>query len=109
MTKICVFGAGAIGGYVGARLAMKGEADVSLVARGAHLAAMQANGLTLRQAGETRVVRPRVTDDPRELGHQDFIILTLKAHGLAGVVDQMMPLIGPETAILFAQNGIPWW
>jgi 2-dehydropantoate 2-reductase len=109
MTKVCVFGAGAIGGYVGARLALKGEADVSLVARGAHLAAMKASGLTLRQAGETRVVRPRVTDDPRELGHQDFIILTLKAHGLAGVIDQMMPLIGPETAILFAQNGIPWW
>jgi 2-dehydropantoate 2-reductase len=109
MTKICVFGAGAIGGYVGARLAMKGEAEVSLVARGAHLAAMKANGLTLRQAGETHVVHPRVTDQPAELGPQDFIILTLKAHGLAGVIDQLMPLIGRETAILFAQNGIPWW
>ncbi len=109
MTKICVFGAGAIGGYVGARLALKDEAEVSLVARGAHLAAMKANGLTLKQGGETHVVRPKVTDDPRELGHQDFIILTLKAHGLAGVIDQMMPLIGPDTAILFAQNGIPWW
>jgi 2-dehydropantoate 2-reductase len=109
MTKICVFGAGAIGGYVGARLAMKGEADVSLVARGAHLAAMKANGLTLKQGGETAVVHPNVTDDPRQLGPQDFIILTLKAHGLAGVIDQMMPLIGKDTAILFAQNGIPWW
>jgi len=109
MTKICVFGAGAIGGYVGARLAMAGEADVSLVARGAHLAAMQAQGLTLKQAGETHAVRPKVTDDPRELGHQDFIILTLKAHGVAGVIDQLMPLIGRDTAILFAQNGIPWW
>ena len=109
MTRICVFGAGAIGGYVGARLAMKGEADVSLVARGAHLAAMQANGLTLKQGGETHVVHPKVTDDPRQLGPQDFIILTLKAHGIAGVMDQMMPLIGKDTAILFAQNGIPWW
>ena len=109
MTKICIFGAGAIGGYVGARLALKDEAEVSLVARGAHLAAMKANGLTLKQGGETHMVRPKVTDDPRELGHQDFIILTLKAHGLAGVIDQMMPLIGPDTAILFAQNGIPWW
>ena len=109
MTKICVFGAGAIGGYVGARLALKGEAEVSLVARGAHLAAMTANGLTLKQGGETQVVRPRVTDDPKQLGPQDFIILTLKAHGLAGVIDQMMPLIGKDTAILFAQNGIPWW
>ena len=109
MTRICVFGAGAIGGYVGARLALKGEADVSLVARGAHLAAMKAHGLTLKQAGETQVVRPAVTDDPKQLGPQDFIILTLKAHGLAGVIDQLMPLIGKDTAILFAQNGIPWW
>jgi 2-dehydropantoate 2-reductase len=55
------------------------------------------------------VVHPKVTDDPRQLGPQDFIILTLKAHGIAGVMDQMMPLIGKDTAILFAQNGIPWW
>jgi 2-dehydropantoate 2-reductase len=109
MSRICVFGAGAIGGYVGARLALKGEADVSLVARGAHLAAMKANGLTLRQAGETHVLHPKVTDQPSELGPQDFIILTLKAHGLAGVIDQLTPLIGKDTAILFAQNGIPWW
>ena len=109
MTKICIFGAGAIGGYVGARLAMKGEADVSLVARGPHLAAMQANGLTLKQAGETHVVHPQVTDDPKSLGPQDYIILTLKAHGLAGVIDALQPLIGKDTAILFAQNGIPWW
>lgn len=109
MTSICVFGAGAIGGYVGARLALKGEADVSLVARGAHLAAMKANGLTLKQDGQTQVVHPTVTDDPKALGPQDYIILTLKAHGLAGVIDQMMPLIGKDTAILFAQNGIPWW
>lgn len=109
MTKICVFGAGAIGGYVGARLAMRGEADVALVARGAHLAAMKDHGLTLKQDGETHVVRPRVTDDPRQLGAQDYIILTLKAHALSGVIDQLMPLIGKDTAILFAQNGIPWW
>jgi len=109
MTRICVFGAGAIGGYVGARLAMKGEADVSLVARGAHLHAMKTTGLTLTQDGESHLVHPRVTDNPAELGPQDFIILTLKAHGVAGVIDQLMPLIGKDTAILFAQNGIPWW
>lgn len=109
MTKICIFGAGAIGGYVGARLVMKGEADVSLVARGAHLAAMEARGLTLKQAGETHVLHPRVTSDPKQLGPQDFIILALKAHAVPGVIDQMQPLIGPDTAILFAQNGIPWW
>ena len=109
MTKICVFGAGAIGGYVGARLALKREADVSLVARGPHLAAMKANGLTLKQAGETHVLHPKVTDDPRELGAQDFIILALKAHAVTGVIDELQPLIGRDTAILFAQNGIPWW
>ena len=109
MTSICIFGAGAIGGYVGARLVMKGEADVSLVARGVHLAAMKANGLTLKQAGETHVLHPKVTDNPSDLGPQDFIILTLKAHGVAGVIDQLQPLIGKDTAILFAQNGIPWW
>lgn len=109
MTRICIFGAGAIGGYVGARLAMKGEAEVSLVARGPHLAAMQANGLTLKQAGETHVLHPAVTDDPSSLGEQDYIILTLKAHGLAGIIDALQPLIGKDTAILFAQNGIPWW
>jgi 2-dehydropantoate 2-reductase len=109
MTRICVFGAGAIGGYLGARLALRGEADVSLVARGPHLAAMRANGLTLKQAGETHIVRPAVTDRPSDLGAQDFIILTLKAHAVAGVIDQLQPLLGPHTAILFAQNGIPWW
>lgn len=109
MTKVCIFGAGAIGGYVGARLAMGGEAEVSLVARGPHRAAMQANGLTLKQAGETHVVHPRVSSDPRELGPQDFVILTLKAHAIAGVIDVLKPLLGPETAILFAQNGLPWW
>ncbi len=109
MTKICVFGAGAIGGLIGARLAMKGEADVSLVARGPHLAAIRANGLTLKQAGETHVVRPEATDDPRALGPQDYIILALKAHGVQSVIGQMQPLIGKDTAILFAQNGLPWW
>ena len=109
MTSICIFGAGAIGGYVGARLAMKGEAEVSLVARGPHLAAMKSHGLVLKQAGETHIVHPKVTGDPSELGPQDYIILTLKAHAVAGVIDQMQPLIGPHTAILFAQNGIPWW
>ena len=109
MTSICIFGAGAIGGYVGARLAMKGEAEVSLVARGPHLAAMKSHGLVLKQAGETHIVHPKVTGDPSELGPQDYIILTLKAHAVAGVIDQLQPLIGPDTAILFAQNGIPWW
>jgi 2-dehydropantoate 2-reductase len=70
---------------------------------------MRANGLTLKQGGEAHVVYPTVTDDPKRLGPQDFIILTLKAHAITGVIDQLMPLIGQDTAILFAQNGIPWW
>jgi len=109
MTKICVFGAGAIGGLVGAKLALKGDCDVSLVARGPHLAAIKAKGLTLKQAGETHVMNVRATDDARELGHQDFIILAIKAHAVTGVIDAMQPLIGKDTAILFAQNGLPWW
>jgi 2-dehydropantoate 2-reductase len=109
MTKICVFGAGAIGGYIGARLAHKAEADVSLVARGPHLAAMETKGLTLKQGGETFTVRPRVTSDPQALGPQDFVIVTLKAHALSAALDQIEPLLGKDTAILFAQNGMPWW
>jgi 2-dehydropantoate 2-reductase len=109
MTKICVFGAGAIGGYIGARLAHRAEADVSLVARGPHLGAMEAKGLTLKQGGETFTVRPRVTSDPKTLGLQDFVIITLKAHALPLVLDQLQPLLGKDTAILFAQNGMPWW
>lgn len=109
MTRICVFGAGAIGGLIGARLARADVADVSLVARGAHLEAMRADGLRVTQAGETVTVRPRVTDDPRELGHQDYIILTLKSHALPGIAEALAPTIGPETVLLFGQNGLPWW
>ncbi len=106
--KICIFGAGAIGGYMGAKLAQAGM-ELSLVARGPHLAAMQAGGLTLKQGGETFVVRPRVTDRPEDLGVQDFIIVALKAHAVTGVTQALQPLIGPDTTILFAQNGLPWW
>ena len=93
MTKICVFGAGAIGGYIGARLAHKAESEVSLVARGPHLAAMEANGLILKQGGETFTVHPRVSSDPKTLGPQDYVIVTVKAHALPGVLDQLQPLL----------------
>lgn len=109
MTRICVFGAGAIGGLIGARLARANVADISLVARGAHLEAMRANGLRVTQAGETFTVSPRVTADPHELGHQDYIILTLKSHALPDIAEALAPLIGPETVLLFGQNGLPWW
>jgi 2-dehydropantoate 2-reductase len=106
--KICIYGAGAIGGYLGVQLARAGV-DVSLVARGAHLAAMRANGLKLLVGDEARVVHPRCTDHPAELGPQDFVIICLKAHSITGVLDQMQPLLGPHTRIVTAVNGIPYW
>jgi 2-dehydropantoate 2-reductase len=106
--KVCIYGAGAIGGYLGVQLARAG-ADVSLIARGAHLAAMQANGLKLLVGDEERVVRARCTDDPAELGPQDFVIVTLKAHSITGVIERMKPLLGPHTRIVTAVNGIPYW
>ncbi|OSQ46591.1 2-dehydropantoate 2-reductase [Marivita geojedonensis] len=107
--KICVFGAGAIGGYMGVKLAQAG-ADVSLVARGPHLAAMQANGLKLiEEGGEETVVSVTASDNPADLGVQDYVIVTLKAHSVPPIVDKMQPLIGPNTTIVSGVNGVPWW
>ncbi len=107
--KICVFGAGAIGGYMGVKLAQAG-ADVSLVARGPHLAAMKANGLKLiEEGGEETVVSVTASDNPADLGVQDYIIVTLKAHSVPPIVDKMKPLIGPNTTIVSGVNGVPWW
>ena len=106
--RICVFGAGAIGGYMGVKLAEAG-ADVSLVARGPHLAAMKSNGLRLiEETGETTVT-PIASNDPADLGVQDYIIVTLKAHSVPAVVPKMAPLIGPNTTIVSGVNGVPWW
>ena len=106
--KICVFGAGAIGGYMGVKLAQAG-ADVSLVARGPHLAAMQANGLRLIEESGESTVSVRASDDPGAIGVQDYVIVTLKAHSVPGVVDKMAPLIGDGTTIVSGVNGVPWW
>ncbi|VVE39878.1 2-dehydropantoate 2-reductase [Pandoraea morbifera] len=106
--KICIYGAGAIGGYLGVQLARAG-AEVSLVARGPHLAAMRENGLKLLIDGEERVAQLRCTDDPRELGPQDYVIIALKAHSVPSVLDAMQPLLGPDTAVVTAVNGIPYW
>ena len=107
--KICVFGAGAIGGYMGVKLAQAG-ADVSLVARGPHLAAMKANGLKLiEEGGEETVVSVTASDNPADLGVQDYIIVTLKAHSVPPIVEKMKPLIGPNTTIVSGVNGVPWW
>ena len=106
--KICIFGAGAIGGFMGAKLAEAG-ADVSLVARGPHLAAMRENGLTLIEDGEKRTVSVNAAENPSDLGPQDYVIVTLKAHSVPPVVGKMAPLIGPETTVVSGVNGVPWW
>ena len=106
--RLCIYGAGAVGAYLGVELA-RGGVDVSLVARGQHLAAMKKNGVTLRIDNEEHTVHPRCTDDPAELGAQDFVIVTLKAHSVADVCDAMQPLLGRESAVVTAVNGIPWW
>lgn len=106
--KICIYGAGAIGGYPGAKLAATG-ADVSLVARGPHLAAMQAGGLRLSEDGAETTHRVRAPDSPADLGVQDYLVITLKAHSVPPVVPMMQPLIGPETTVVSAVNGVPWW
>jgi 2-dehydropantoate 2-reductase len=106
--KVCIYGAGAIGGYLGVQFALAG-AEVSLVARGPHLEAMRANGLKLRIDDEERVARCRCTSDPSELGPQDYVFISLKAHAVPGVVDAMQPLLGNDTGIVTAVNGIPYW
>ncbi len=106
--RICIYGAGAIGGYLGVQLTLAGE-DVTLIARGPHLAAMRQNGLKLLIDGEERVAHPCCTDDPAEAGPQDYVIVTLKAHSVHRVVDVMQPLLAPDTAVVTATNGVPWW
>ncbi|TMA27031.1 MAG: 2-dehydropantoate 2-reductase [Deltaproteobacteria bacterium] len=106
--KICVYGAGAIGGLMGGKLALAGQ-DVTLIARGPHLEAMKARGLKLISEGKTDVVRPRVTSDSREAGEQDYVILSVKAHALVGIADAVQPLLGKKTALVPAINGVPWW
>ncbi len=106
--KICVYGAGAIGGHLAARVARAG-AETSVIARGAHLAAIQANGLTVHAPDGTLRVTPVATDSPRDLGPQDVVLVTVKAPGLAEVAAGIAPLLKPETLVVFVMNGIPWW
>lgn len=107
--KICIFGAGAIGGYMAVKLVQAGV-DVSIVARGAHLAAIQSRGLTLVEEGaEPVTVQVRASVNATDLGVQDYVIVTLKAHSVPPVVAAMQPLIGPNTTIVSGVNGVPWW
>jgi len=108
--KVCVFGAGAIGGLVGARLAQNGV-DVSLIARGPHLAAMRERGLRCSgiDPDDDFTVQLPATDDPAELGVQDVVFVGLKAHSAAEAAGTMTPLLGPDTVVVPAVNGFPWW
>src|SRR5579883_213661 len=106
--RIAVFGAGAIGGYIAAKLAGAGH-EVAIIARGKHLAAIRARGLILDNRGETHVFPVRATDRAEEVGRQELVVLTLKAHAMAEAAPAIAPLLGPETVLLPAQNGIPWW
>jgi len=107
--KVCIYGAGAIGGYLGFKLAAAGEAEVSFIARRANLEALRDKGLTLREDGGERTVAVAATDDPAELGPQDYVIVAVKAQAAPQIVDAMQPLLGPDTAVVTAMNGVPWW
>jgi 2-dehydropantoate 2-reductase len=106
--KITVFGAGAIGGYLAAKLAATGY-EVSVVARGAHLRAIEEHGLRLDERGERQVMRVRASERAAELGLQDLVIIAAKAHAMHAAAPAIASLLGPETTLVPAQNGIPWW
>jgi 2-dehydropantoate 2-reductase len=106
--RICIFGAGAVGGYLAGFLA-KGGADVSVVARGAHLAAIRAHGLTVEMPDGAINMKLAASDDPADLGPQDAVIVTVKAPALPAVAATIGPLLGRATPVAFTMNGIPWW
>ena len=105
--KICIYGAGAIGGYLGAGLALKGV-DVTLIARGSHLEAIQQNGLTLIKDDERYVANVRAFENPADAGPQDYVFVTLKAHSVPPVAANFAQLFH-GTAVVWGVNGIPWW
>jgi 2-dehydropantoate 2-reductase len=106
--KVCIYGAGAIGAHIGVLLKHAGV-DVSLVARGAHLDAIKANGLKLIHGGEEKIAKVPASNTPADLGVQDYVIVALKSHQAWEAAEQLQPLLGPNTAVVTAQNGIPWW
>jgi len=107
--KICVFGAGAVAGLAAARMARGGVEGLSIVARGAHLRAIQAKGLSVRDREGRWTVDIPATDNPASLGIQDVVVLGLKAHTVGAALDRIAPLVGPETVVVPTINGIPWW
>ncbi len=106
--RVCIYGAGAIGGYLGVALAEAG-CTVSLVARGPHLAAIREKGLTLRKDGAETTVKLAASDNPADLGPQDHVIVALKAHSVPAVADAMTQLFHDDTTVVTAVNGVPWW
>jgi 2-dehydropantoate 2-reductase len=106
--RVCVYGAGAIGGQLAVRLA-RGGADVSVLARGPHLAAIQRDGLTAHASDGHLNVRVQASDDPQALGPQDAVIVTVKAPALPAVAAGIAPLLKPDTSVAFVMNGIPWF
>jgi 2-dehydropantoate 2-reductase len=106
--KVCIYGAGAIGGWMGVKLARAG-CELSVVARGATLAALKSDGLVLSHGEERQAVPVRVAEDPAELGVQDLVVIAVKAPALPAVAERIAPLIGPDTMVLTAMNGVPWW
>jgi 2-dehydropantoate 2-reductase len=106
--RFAIVGAGAIGAFIGAMLARAGE-DVTLIARGAHLRAMQDHGVRVRGEIGDFQVDARATDDPQTVGEVDVVVLTLKTHSVPAMVASLRPMLGPNTSVLTAQNGFPWW
>jgi 2-dehydropantoate 2-reductase len=107
--KVCIYGAGAIGGWMGVKLAQAG-CELSVVARGGTLQALQENGLRLQQqAGEPASVKVRASASPADLGVQDLVIVAVKAPAMTEVAKAITPLLGPNTVVLTAMNGVPWW
>jgi 2-dehydropantoate 2-reductase len=106
--RICVFGAGSVGGYLAGYLS-RGGANVSAVARGAHLAAIRANGLTVETPNDSLTVRIAASDNAADLGPQDIVLVTVKAPALPEVAATIAPLLGSDTSVAFIMNGIPWW
>src|SRR5262245_31154647 len=108
--RICIYGAGAVGGWIGTLLAQSGAADVSVVARGETLKAVARDGLRLVTIeGKTIQVPVKASANPAELGPQDYIVVAVKAPALADIAARIAPLYGPETAVVTAMNGVPWW
>lgn len=107
--KVCIYGAGAVGGYLAGGLSNVDGVELSVIARGKQLAAIKEKGLKILSGGEEHVCKPKATNNPADLGPQDYVFVCLKAHQAWEVAEQMEPLLGADTAVVTGQNGVPWW